>query len=306
MEITPVEPRTLFFDVPVAGAEGTHKVAVYEWGNKEGAAGTVFCVHGLTRNGRDFDVLANALAENYRVLSVDIAGRGKSEWHNDPALYNYGSYVADIVYLVTHLQLSSVHWIGTSMGGILGMMLAASAPKLFRTLTLNDIGCMVPAAGLNRIIKYVALTNFKTRALAENELRIRCAPYGIKSEEKWQHLFSHSIQETENGEFRLAYDAAIGKALTTSPETPLQDVNLWPLWESVKTIPTLLIRGAQSDLLTHQTAIEMEKTHPDFSLLEIDGVGHAPALMDEVQINAIKKWLGIEGKKPRKQENEKL
>jgi pimeloyl-ACP methyl ester carboxylesterase len=286
-----IEPRTTFFDVPLAGAEGTHKMAVYEWGNKEGAAETVFCGHGLTRNGRDFDVLASALAKNYRVLSVDMAGRGKSEWYNDPAQYNYGSYAADINYLVTQLKLASVHWIGTSMGGILGMILAASSPKLFRTLTLNDIGCMVPASGLNRIVKYVALTDFKTRALAEDELRTRCAPYGIKNKEHWQNLFSHSIQETENGEFRLAYDAVIAKNLNANPGEPMQDVNLWPLWEAVKTIPTLLIRGAQSDLLTHQTAIEMEKSHPEFSLLEIDGVGHAPALMDEVQIRAIKRWL---------------
>lgn len=286
------EPHTIFFDVPISGGEGTHRMAVYEWGNAASNSGTVFCVHGLTRNGRDFDVLANALAENYRVLAVDMAGRGKSEWHSDPAQYNYGSYVADINYLVSELQLSGVHWIGTSMGGILGMMLT-SIPKLFKTITLNDVGCLIPAAGLNRIMQYVSsLTNFKTRVQAEAELRSRCAPYGIKNEAHWQDLFSHSIEQTENGEFHLAYDPAIGKNLNANPGEPIRDVNLWPFWEAVKTIPTLLIHGAQSDILTHQTAIEMEKSHPDFSLLEIDGVGHAPALMDEVQIGAIKRWLG--------------
>lgn len=294
------EPHTLFFDVPLAGAEGTHRMAVYEWGNARSNSGTVFCVHGLTRNGRDFDVLANALSENYRVLSVDMAGRGKSEWLSDTAGYNYGSYAADINYLASQLQLSGVHWIGTSMGGILGMMLANSSPKLFKTLTLNDVGCLIPAAGLNRIMQYVgARSNFKTRELAEAELRNRCAPYGINSEEHWQDLFSHSIEETANGEFRLAYDPTIGKSLNANPGEPVQDVNLWPFWEAVKKIPTLLIHGAQSDILTHQTAIEMEKTHPDFNLLEIDGVGHAPALMDAVQIEVIRKWLDAEGKKSR-------
>ncbi len=290
MEIL-TEPRILFFDVPIVCTEGTHKMVVYEWGNAVSNSGTLFCVHGLTRNGRDFDVMASALAENYRVLAVDMAGRGKSQWHSDPAQYNYGSYAADISYLVSELQLSGVHWVGTSMGGILGMMLA-STPKLFRTLTLNDVGCLIPAAGLNRIMQYVsARTSFKTRALAEEELRTRCAPYGIKSEAHWQDLFTHSIEQTADGEFRLAYDPAIGKNLNANPSQPMQDVNLWPFWEAVRVIPTLLIHGAQSDILTHQTAIEMEKSHPDFSLLEVDGVGHAPALMDEVQTDAIKKWI---------------
>lgn len=287
-----IEPNTLFFDVPVVGGQGTNKLAVYEWGNNSNTKATVFCVHGLTRNGRDFDVLASSLSKNYHVLSIDVAGRGKSQWYSDPVFYNYGNYVADIGYLVAKLELTNIHWIGTSMGGIIGMMVANSFPKLLRTLTLNDIGYLIPAAGLNRIAKYVsALTNFESRALAEGELRVRCAPYGINSEENWQNLFSHSIQETEDRKFRLTYDPAIAKNLAVAPDTPIQDINLWPLWEAIKIIPTMLIRGAQSDLLTHETAIQMEESHPDFCLLEIDNVGHAPALMDEVQINAIAKWL---------------
>ncbi|MEQ1705444.1 MAG: alpha/beta hydrolase [Rickettsiales bacterium] len=298
-----IEPSTHFFDVPLIGTDGTHKIAVYEWGNVVGNSGTVFCVHGLTRNGRDFDILASALSENYRVLSVDMAGRGKSQWHSDPVHYNYGSYVSDIAYLAAQLQISGVHWIGTSMGGILGMMMANNFPGLIKTLILNDVGCLIPAAGLNRISKYVGSSpDFETRVMAEDELRARCAPYGIKSEEHWQNLFAHSIQETADGKFRIAYDPAIGKSLNANPDVPMQDVNLWPLWEAVKTIPTLLIRGVDSDLLTHATAIEMEKTHPDFSLLEIDGVGHAPALMDEVQINAIRGWIKKEGKNSRRRE----
>ncbi len=289
-----IEPRTNFFDVPIAGESGTHKLAVYEWGDVTANKGTVFCVHGLTRNGRDFDVLASALSENHHVYSIDVAGRGKSQWHENPAHYNYGSYIADIGYIIAKLGLTNINWIGTSMGGIIGMMVANSFPKLLRTITLNDIGCLIPAAGLTRISGYVSsLTNFESCALAEDELRVRCAPYGINSEENWRNLFAHSIQETADRKFRLAYDPAIAKNLTVAPDTPIQDINLWSLWEAIKTIPTMLIRGAQSDLLTHETAIQMEKSHPDFCLLEIDNVGHAPALMDEIQINDIKKWLKI-------------
>ncbi|MEQ1790610.1 MAG: alpha/beta hydrolase [Rickettsiales bacterium] len=282
--------KRFFFDVPIAGGEGTHKIAIYKRGGGSDANGTIFCAHGLTRNGRDFDVLASALSTNYQVYSIDIAGRGKSQWHADTAHYNYGDYVADVGYIINKLGISNIHWIGTSMGGIIGMMLANSFPKLLRTLTLNDIGCLIPAAGLARISEYVsALTNFKTRALAEAELRCRCAPYGIKDEEHWQNIFTHGIKQTEI-DHQLTYDPEIAKNLFPK-DKPIEDVNLWPLWEAIKAVPTMLIHGMDSDILTHQTAIQMEQSHPDFSLLEIENVGHAPALMDSVQIAAIKRWI---------------
>ncbi len=286
-----IEPRTIFLDVPIISGASTHRLALYEWGNAANAKGTVFCVHGLTRNGRDFDTIASALANNYRVLSLDVAGRGKSQWHNDHTLYNYAEYVSDIGHIVAKLELSNLHWIGTSMGGIIGMMVANSFPKLLKTLTLNDIGCLVPKEGLIRIASYVgSATNFATRALAENELRTRCAPYGIDSEERWQNLFNHSIDENPDGSAKLAYDPAIAKNLS-QPEKPIEDVNLWPLWEAVKAVPTLLIRGKESDLFTNETALQMQNSHPNCKLLEIDGVGHAPALMDDLQIGAIRGFL---------------
>lgn len=288
-----IEPRTIFFDVPTLGEEATHKLALYEWsdGDNFGGKETVFCTHGLTRNGRDFDVLASALSADYRVFSIDIAGRGKSQWHSNPVHYNYGEYIADISYIIQKFGLTNIHWIGTSMGGIIGMMLANSFPKLLRTLTLNDIGCLIPAEGLKRISAYVgSTTNFESRALAEVELRRRCAPYGIAGENNWQNLFIHSIENLADGRTRLAYDPAISQSLSTA-DKKIEDVNLWALWDGTKTIPTLLIRGMESDLLTHQTAITMEQSHPDFSLLEIDNAGHAPALMDDLQINAIRRWM---------------
>jgi pimeloyl-ACP methyl ester carboxylesterase len=284
-----VEPLTYFLDVPTLNSDGTHRLAIYEWGDKAGE--TVFCVHGLTRNGRDFDVIASALAADYRVISLDVAGRGKSQWHSDPAHYNYPEYIADIGHIVNQLNLKNIHWVGTSMGGIMGMMAANHFPGLLKTLTLNDIGCLIPAAGLARVMSYAGVsTVFESRALAEAELRSRCATYGIKAEANWQDLFAHSIEKTNDGKFRLAYDPAIAKNLS-APEKPIEDVNLWGLWEAVKPIPTLLIHGAESDILTHETCMQMLQSHPDFSLLEIENTGHAPALMDGMQINAIKKRI---------------
>ncbi len=284
------EPSIEFIDVPIVGKYGMHKLAVYEWGNKEYARQTVFCVHGLTRNGRDFDFLASALASDYRVIAFDVAGRGKSEWLPDPADYNYATYVADTAYLINRLGLSNINYIGTSMGGIIGLMLANNFPGLIKSLTLNDIGCLVPAAGLKRITRYVGTTEFESRAAAEAELRVRCAPYGIKDEDCWQDMFAHSIEEISGKGARLAYDPAIASNLS-NPLVPITDVNLWVFWPKVAIIPTLLLRGKNSDILTHETAIQMQQTHPDFRLLEIDNVGHAPALMDNEQIGAIRSLL---------------
>ncbi len=286
-----VEPRSFFLNVPVSGGKETNKTALYEWGSRTTSKGTVFCVHGLTRNGRDFDALASALCEDYRVIAIDMAGRGKSEWHINPVFYSYPAYVADISNVVSQLSLHDIHWVGTSMGGILGMMVANSFPGLIKTLTLNDVGCLIPAEGIKRISGYVGnATNFPSRAAAEAELRRRCAPYGIKIEDDWQHLFTHSIEVGDNKNFRLAYDPDIAKGFA---DGEIKDVNLWGLWEAVKPIPTLLIRGNNSDLLTHQTALEMKNQHPNLTLLEVEGVGHAPALIDDGQIGAVKERIRL-------------
>ena len=286
--VSKIEPKTLHFAVPIGDTGKTHNIALYDWGNSQ-AAETVFCVHGLTRNGRDFDILAKNLASDYRVLCLDVAGRGKSDWHEDPELYNYPQYVADVAHLIGKLGLIKIHFIGTSMGGIIGMMLANAFPNLLKTLTLNDIGCLVEAAGLKRISAYIGETIFATRAEAEAELCKRCSTYGIADEAHWQNMFNHSIQETEDGKFRFAYDPDIAKSFGDS--TKIKDVDLWALWEAVKQVPTLLIRGEKSDILSHETAIKMRDSHPNLTLLEIPNVGHAPALADAIQIATIRKLL---------------
>jgi pimeloyl-ACP methyl ester carboxylesterase len=284
-----MQPHILSFNVPTADTGKTHRLALYNWGGSA-TKEVVFCVHGLTRNGRDFDIMAEYLANNsFRVLCLDVAGRGKSQWHDDCALYNYPQYVDDTYNIIKQMKLEKIHFVGTSMGGIIGMMLANAFPNLLKTITLNDIGCFIPAKGLQRIAEFVGVNIFKTCAEAEAALRLRCCAYGITDEAHWQNLFTHSIEKVADDQFRIAYDPAIAKNFGNHAE--IKDVNLWALWEAVKPIPTLLIHGEKSDILTHETARQMQKSHPNLTLLEIQGVGHAPALADTTQISAIRELL---------------
>ncbi|MEZ5691391.1 MAG: alpha/beta hydrolase [Rickettsiales bacterium] len=285
------KPKTSFIDVPTVSKETTHKIAIYEWNSGSSPVGTVFCVHGLTRNGRDFDVLASKLCSDYHVYSVDIAGRGKSQWLEDYSLYNYNSYLADIIYIINHLKLNDIHWIGTSMGGIIGMMLANTSPSIIKTMTLNDIGCLVPKEGLERILKYISEpTIFSNINKATASLRDRTLSFGL-SDEEFSVLLTHSLQKTDDEKIMLTYDPNITKSLNIA-DKPVEDVNLWAMWEVIKSIPTLLIRGMDSDILTHETAIGMKESHPNLTLLEIANTGHAPALMNDNQVGSIKNFLG--------------
>lgn len=290
-----LQPKTIFLNAPAISDGENHRLALYDWqdnynnGQEASAGETIFCIHGLTRNGRDFDSLSASLIADgapRRVLCLDVVGRGKSQWLSDPAGYNYAQYVADTIAVINQLNLSNLHFVGTSMGGIIGMLLANHAPHLLKTITINDIGCFIPAAGLRRIAEYVGKASFASRAEAEAALRARCCCYGIRDEIHWQQMFTHSIETCADGSFRLAYDTAIAQIFGKPEE--IADVDLWNLWEGVKKIPTLLIRGADSDILPRDVAEKMQSTHPNLSLLEIAGVGHAPALADGTQISAIK------------------
>lgn len=267
-----------FLDIPYEPEP--HRLAYSECG---GGEETVLCVHGLTRNARDFDFLAEALADDFRIISVDMPGRGDSGWLKDGSLYNYQTYIFDIHYLLRRLNLSRVHWVGTSMGGIIGMMMAGTG--MIRSLVLNDVGCTIAREGLMRILSYAGQRmEFATRAEAEAETRKICAPFGITEEKHWQHLFKYGLREN-----RFAYDPAIINGLPK--QEVVEDIDLWPLWDAVKKIPTLLIRGERSDILRWETAREMEKTHPNLTFYEAANAGHAPALMADAQIAVLKEWL---------------
>lgn len=283
------EPQRLTFTLPNFGQpESPHRVVCHQWGN-ENAPRTVFCVHGLTRNGRDFDLLAQALAADTRVICPDMPGRGESEWLTDTKGYSYPAYAADILAIADQLHLTHIDWVGTSMGGIIGMMVAAMRPGLIRALVLNDIGAIVSAAGLRRIMDYAGTKPvFATREEAEAALRIRCAPYGITDETQWQQLFSHSFQQDAKG-WRFAYDPAISAGVTK--DSIANDIDLWAFWEAVSKIPLLVVRGAESDILTRETALQMQARHPNLRLHEVPATGHAPALMAADQIALVRDWL---------------
>ncbi len=271
---------------------GFHRMAYTAWGQSASgqldAAPPVICVHGLSRNGRDFDNLAGRLSSSRKVYCPDMVGRGQSDWLVNPAFYNYTQYANDITALVAHSGAPQIDWIGTSMGGILGMMLAASAQSPIRRMVINDVGPYLALEELHRIGFYVGNTpDFADYAAAEAYLRQIYAPFGITREEDWQHMARHSLRQGTDGKWRMTYDPTIAQGL----KDLTADITFWDVYDRI-TCPVLLIRGALSTLLTHDVAQEMTQRGPKAQLIEIPDVGHAPALMDEASAKIIADFLG--------------
>jgi pimeloyl-ACP methyl ester carboxylesterase len=265
---------------------GFHRVAYTEWGDQSSAR-VILCCHGLTRNGRDFDALAEALSQDARVICPDIVGRGRSDWLRDPAHYGYPQYCADMNALIARLNVDRLDWVGTSMGGLIGMTLAAQAGSPIRKLVMNDVGPFVPKAALLRIADYVGLDNrFSSLAGLETHLRKVLAPFGPLTDAQWQHLVAFGHHQRPDGTLGLAYDPAIA----INVKTAVQDWDLWAIWERIS-CPVLVFRGVQSDLLLPATAEEMTRRGPHAELVTWDGIGHAPALMAPEQIASLDEWL---------------
>ena len=272
--------------VQCLGARGLHRMAYAEWGDPANPR-VLVCVHGLARQGRDFDVFAQAMSKHYRVVCPDVVGRGRSDWLADPAGYQIPAYVADMVTLLARLDAQELHWVGTSMGGLIGMTLAAQASTPIRRLIINDVGPFVPKTALLRISDYVGLDNrFSSLAAVETHLRKVLAPFGALTDAQWQHLVTHGHRQRPDGTFGLAYDPAIA----VNVKIAVQDWDLWPVWDRI-TVPTLVLRGADSDLLLPHTAEEMTQRGPRAQLVTWPGMGHAPALMAPDQIGLIEEWL---------------
>jgi pimeloyl-ACP methyl ester carboxylesterase len=265
------------------GPHGFHRVAYREWGDAENPQ-VVVCVHGLTRNSRDFDALARVLAADYRVICPDVVGRGHSQWLSHKQDYGYPLYLSDMAALLARTGADQVHWIGTSMGGLIGMMLAAQPDSPIRRLVVNDVGPFIPKAALERLALYVGKTpRFATLDEFERYLRAIAAPFGPLTDAQWRHLAEHSSRRYDDGSLGAAYDPAIGAAFAT----PIQDLVLWPVWDALS-CPTLVLRGEQSDLLLRATAEEMTLRGPKARLVEFDGIGHAPMLMSDDQIAVVR------------------
>ena len=251
----------------------------------------LFCVHGLTRNARDFDHLARVLCQDYTVICPDVAGRGGSEWLTQPALYGYPLYIGQMLQLLqqvmTERNVTGVDWVGTSMGGLIGMMIAAQPMQPIRRLVMNDVGYLIPKAALERLATYVGKrTIFPTLHAAEAHLRTVAATFGPLTDEQWTHLIATGTEPCDGG-FRFRYDPAIAEPFKDMIVS--EDVNLMEFWSKVS-IPTLLIRGAKSDLFLGSTAREMA-TAEHTELVEFAGIGHAPALMARDQIRTIRQYL---------------
>jgi pimeloyl-ACP methyl ester carboxylesterase len=259
-----------------------------EWGDP-GSPRTVVCVHGLTRNARDFDALARSLSDKARVLCVDVAGRGRSDWLADPAEYRVDVYARHLLRLLELEGAHRVDWVGTSMGGLIGMAVAAGEGGPVQRLVLNDIGPFVPKGALGLIRSYLGLDLlFPDMAALEAHLRAIHAPFGPLTDEEWAHLARHSARVLPEG-VRLSYDPAIRIPFAEAAEA---DIDVWELYDRIA-CPTLVLRGAESALLTEVVAEEMGRRGPRAEVVTFPGVGHAPALMAEEQIAAVRGFLGL-------------
>jgi pimeloyl-ACP methyl ester carboxylesterase len=267
---------------------GLHQLAYTEWGDPANRK-VLVCVHGLSRCGRDFDALARAMAGDYRVVCPDAPGRGLSGWLKNPMEYQVQTYVADMVTLLARLDADSVHWVGTSMGGMIGMALASMAETPVQKLVLNDVGPIITAVSLARIGEYLGKApQFPDFAAAVQYIRAVSAPFGAHSDAEWSILTEHVTRRQPDGSYRMHYDPAI--AVPFSAAKPDKDIELWSYYDAIR-CPTLVIRGALSDLLKRETVQEMAGRGPRPKTVEIPEVGHAPTLMHADQIAIVREFL---------------
>ena len=336
MDSIKIQPRIGSFQGCSPG--GFHEVFYTDWGDPT-AKRVIVCCHGLTRNGRDFDLLAARLASGIdfalasrqetvaapvssagwfsarlanllrrrpreaapavpaitldpkpvpiRVICPDVVGRGRSEWMRDPANYGYPQYMSDMTALIARLGVSQVDWIGTSMGGLIGMFLAAAPNAPIRSLVVNDVGPVLPRAALARIAEYVGSdARFPSLAALEAHLRRVHAPFGPLTDAQWHHLAQHGHRFHADGSYGLAYDPGIA----VNVRLAVKDWDFWASWDSI-TCPALLLRGKESDLLSAEVAEAMSHRGPKADLVSFDGIGHAPAMMSTDQIEVVAQWL---------------
>lgn len=290
------EPRLKF--VNCLDATGLHRMAYWEWAGPSADAPVLVCVHGLSRQGRDFDALARALSGRWRVVCPDVVGRGRSDWLRQPGGYQIPAYVADMVALLARLDAEQVDWVGTSMGGLIGLGLAAlprpeGVPSPIRRLVLNDVGPAIRFEALQRIGSYLGKApRFSSLDEGAAYLRSISEGFGPHTDEEWLALSAPLFRE-DGKDWKLHYDPAI--ALPFAAITPeiaaAGEAALWGAYDALR-CPTLLIRGAQSDLLSAETARAMTQRGPNARLVELPGVGHAPTLVHDDQIAIVREFLG--------------
>ena len=287
------EPTLEFINCP--DASGGHRMAYWQWGNPQ-AGHVIVCVHGLSRQGRDFDVLAQVLVASgggaVRVVCPDVAGRGQSDWLKDPMGYQIPNYAADMLALLAHLKPVTLDWVGTSMGGLIGMVIGAqpdtALPAPLRRLVLNDVGPTIQWQALQRIGQYLGnAPRFASLAQAAQAMWVVSTGFGPHTPEEWLALSAPMVKPMTDaqGGVALHYDPAIAvpfRAITEEAAAAGEKV-MWQLYDAIRA-KTLLLRGADSDLLTPGTAQAMTERGPKARLVEFAGVGHAPTLVAADQV----------------------
>lgn len=302
------EPRLDY--VMCASPLGTHRMAYWEWGDPDNDR-VLLCVHGLTRTGRDFDRMAARLARHYRVVCPDVVGRGKSDWLIQGAGYVVPQYVADMLTLIARLNPARLDWVGTSMGGLIGLALAGTLAMsaMMRPprgaagldpdqtlnlgkIVLNDIGPRLSYSGLSRIAQYVGEPmQFGSFSMAVDYVRSVSAGFGMHDQEGWEALTRH-VFTREGDQWIKHYDLRIAEPFADQSEAAVQksEALLWSAYESIAS-PILLVRGELSDLLTADTAQEMLRRNGQARLFNVPGVGHAPTFRSDDQIDPVEQFL---------------
>lgn len=319
MVSTPVVQSSPRLDYVVCSSpSGVHRMAYWEWGDPSNKK-VLLCVHGLTRTGRDFDALAQALSSEYRVICPDIVGRGKSDFLVDPDSYIVPQYVADIFTLIARLQPTTLDWVGTSMGGLIGLGVVGALTNLqrlhawdtdhilnsswavpFRRMVLNDVGPVISAEGLARIGNYIGdELFFDSFEQAVEHAKKQWKSFGPHTQEQWEHLTRYVFHQ-QDGQWNLTYDLGIATPFkrqfieqNEAASELLVQAAQKILWDAYESLPaeTLIVRGETSDLLSDEVAQQMLQRLPSAQLYQVAGVGHAPTFMSPDQIAVLKRFL---------------
>ena len=290
------EPRLAH--VQCLDSRGLHRMAYWEWGDAANPR-VLLCVHGLNRQGRDFDKLARDMADSYRVVCPDVVGRGRSDWLKDPSGYQIPAYAGDMLALLAQLRPGVLDWVGTSMGGLIGMVVAGQPglplPVPVRRLVLNDVGPAIRWAAIERIKTYLGDTGrFESLEAAAAAMRAISASFGPHTDAQWLALSRPMVRplEGQGGALTLHYDPAIAVPVraTTAEASAQGEALLWQLYDNIQA-RTLLTRGADSDMLTPDTAAAMAQRGPKARVVEFAGVGHAPTFVADDQVACVADFL---------------
>ena len=269
------------------GPQGFHRVAYREWGRPDDDR-VLICIHGLSRNGRDFDGLAAAMEDEYRVIAVDMPGRGDSDRFEDKTGYDRPAYLAVLGALIARIGAAQIDWVGTSMGGRLGMYLAAQPNTPIRRLVLNDIGPHTPAEGRrHNSLNFGTDPRFDSLEEGIRTVRETRTAFGPMTDKQWEKFAVDSLRKLDDGRYTYHYDPGIA---VVSKREPIQSSENWDVWERIA-CPVLTLWGTDSKLLLAEDVERMASTGPRTKVLEVPGVGHCPALVDDRQIGAIRDFL---------------